>query len=114
MGLLCCRDRGRELRFRGSAVSILPVLDLTEFPMKTVLLSGVAILGMMLAVPAFACDGHKGGATAQNEKTGCDACGTDKCTCDKEKEATTCTACGTDKCACGHGDKDAKKDAKKS
>jgi len=82
--------------------------------MKTVLLSGVAILGMMLAVPAFACDGHKGGASAQNEKTSCEACGTDKCTCDKEKDGKTCTACGTDKCTCGHGDKDAKKDAKKS
>ena len=81
--------------------------------MKTILISTIAILGMMLAIPAFACDGHKGGATAQTDKTSCDACGTDKCTCDKAKDATSCAACGTDTCTCGAKDGE-KKDAKKA
>lgn len=80
--------------------------------MKTILISSIAILGMMLAVPAFACDGHKEGATAQKDKASCGACGTDKCACDKAKDGESCSACGTDACTCGKDE--AKKDKKKA
>ncbi len=81
--------------------------------MKTILISSIAILGMMLAFPSFACDGHKDGATAQKDKTSCGSCGTDKCSCEKAKDGESCGACGTDKCTCG-GKDEAKTDAKKA